>query len=101
MQEDNLYPRNSSSWFSPSAPQAKQTDPAERAVNEKRDIIEEVVKWFDQEIDGFDSIEAITPYPETNPDDFMRAWMVNRGMKEKFMGKKLELEALLEDYPKR
>lgn len=100
MQEDNLYPRQSAEWLT-EAQTGSRTDPTERAVNEKRDIIEEVVNWFTDEVQALDSVEALTPNPETNPDDFMRAWMVNRALKEKLLGKKLELEALLEDYPKR
>lgn len=98
MQEDNIYPRNGE-WYTRQTAQNTAVDPEEKAVNEKRDIIEEVVRWFDEQRAHLDSVESITPSPDTNPDDFMRAWMVNRGVKELLESKQRELEALLQDYP--
>lgn len=98
MQQDNLYPNTGSEWYDRQARQG-QTDPTEKAVNEKRDIIEEVVKWFSEEMQKFDSVDNIQHSPDTNPQDFMNAWAINRGMKAQFKKKKEELQALLEDYP--
>ena len=99
MREENLYP-NDGSWVANTKDQV-ETDPTEKAVNEKRDIIEEIVDWFDAEVAAFDSVESISFNADVDTEKFIRAWMINRGMKAKFTEKLRELQALLEDYPKK
>jgi hypothetical protein len=100
MQEDNAYPTHGGDFYSRPEKTAS-INPEEKAVNEKRDIIEETVRWFDEQIEALDSVDSISFKADVETEKFIRAWAINRGMKDNFERKKAELITLLEDYPKR
>lgn len=97
--DDNLYPNNGE-YFLPTEPEEQKLDrkKEQAKVLEAKKLSDEIIARYEDRIVFYDTIDSIEVELRTDPEKFMRAWLVNREIKAILESECAWLEELVEQY---
>lgn len=99
MNDDNMYP-NAGEYFLPTEPvdQVLERKAEAAKVKQALKLSEEVIKRLQERIAFYDSVQSINVDLQSDNEKFVRAWFVNREIKQILTNEKEWLEDLVSTY---